>query len=147
MYSDFPLNDNQLCRIRAYFLTVIICSLFYSNALQSIYRLCRVVFYMRKRFQSFQVYIIGIVIQWIIYFLFILPALLFNHFEYLVADFHCQIPYRKFKNNFFLCNYYLCYSIDYSCWMLFFYIKKKSIKTNNDTNTETNCTKRCYCTL
>lgn len=93
-HINFPSQDNRSCRIRAYFLTVIICAVFYSNALQAIYRLCRVVFYTRKLFQSFQIYRIGIIFQWLICFITILPALLFDYFEYLINDFHCQIPYR-----------------------------------------------------
>ncbi len=53
-------------------------------------RLCRVVFYTRKKFQSFQIYIIGIVLQWIICILVILPALVLNQFEYVIDDYHCQ---------------------------------------------------------
>jgi hypothetical protein len=97
---DFPSHDNQLCRIHSYFVTVIICAVFYSNTLQAIYRLCRVVVYTRKRFQSFQVYVIAIVLQWIICFMAILPALLFDHFEYVTNDFHCQIPYTSFRSIF-----------------------------------------------
>lgn len=97
---DYKTQNNFSCRIRAYLLTVFICAIFYSNTLQAIYRLCRVVFYTRKIFQSFQIYLIGILFQWIICFLIILPALIFNYYEYLINDYHCQIPYKSFQSIF-----------------------------------------------
>ena len=100
IYRNFPSQDDQLCRVRSYLITIVICAIFYSNALQAIYRLCRVVFYRRKKFQSFRIYIVGIILQWIICILVILPAFVLDQFEYVVNDYHCQIPYTESRTIF-----------------------------------------------
>ncbi|CAF1135816.1 unnamed protein product [Adineta steineri] len=97
IYGNIFTNNTKLCRVRAYFVTTVICALFYSNTLQAIYRFCRIIFYMKKKFQSFQIHIIIIVIQWIICFIVTSPALFLNRFEYLPDDYHCQIPYGNFQ--------------------------------------------------
>jgi len=98
IYSLISLNDGIYCQLRAYFLEVSISGVYYSNSLQAIFRLCRVVFYTRKSLQSFRLYQILIIIQWMICFLIMIPALLFGHFKYLVNDYYCQIEYTDLRS-------------------------------------------------
>jgi hypothetical protein len=98
LYSLITLNDGIYCQIRVYFLWSSNCAMYYSNTLQSIYRLCRVVFYTKQSLQSFQLYQILIIIQWIICFLVMIPALLLGDFKYLVNDYLCQIDYTNFRS-------------------------------------------------
>lgn len=90
LYSFASLNDGIKCQIRGYFHWVAICGIFYSNILQAIYRLCRVVFYTKQRLQSFQFYQIMIIVQWIICFLIPIPTLLLGDFRYSANDYNCQ---------------------------------------------------------
>ena len=98
LYQLMSLNDGIYCQIRAYFQWVSICGIFYSNSLQSIYRLCRIVFHTKQSLQSFQLYQILIIIQWMICFLIMIPALLLGDFEYLVNDYLCQIDYSNVRS-------------------------------------------------
>jgi hypothetical protein len=95
LYGHMHVNisfDGQWCYIEAYLLYVSGCGFFYSYLLQAIYRLCRIVFYTRPVLKSFKLYVYGIVIQWILSFLQVIPVLLLGTFQYLPEDYHCQIP-------------------------------------------------------
>ena len=46
--------------LRAYFQFIAYCGVFYSNTLQSIYRLCRIVYHTRASLQSFKLYRISV---------------------------------------------------------------------------------------
>jgi hypothetical protein len=98
IYSLISLNDGIYCQILAYLKVVSVSAIFYSNTLQAIYRLCRIVFYTRQSLQSFQLYKIMIIIQWIICFLIILPNLLLGDFKYLIDDYHCQVELTDIRN-------------------------------------------------
>ena len=97
-YSFLRYNDGVDCPTRAYLQLVSICTIFYSNTLQAIYRLCRVVFYTRPALRSVRLYRIVIVGQWIFCFLIVVPTLLMNDFEYLPDDYHCQIGFTNYRS-------------------------------------------------
>lgn len=90
LHSYISFN-NRWCYIKAYLFYVSGCSFFYSYLLQAVYRLCRIVFYTKPLLQSFNIYIGGIILQWIFSFLQVIPVYLLGTFEYLQHDFHCQI--------------------------------------------------------
>jgi hypothetical protein len=95
LYGHLHINisfDGQWCYIKAYLFYVSGCGFFYSYLLQAIYRFCRIVFYRKPALQSFKLYVYGIIIQWILSFLQVIPVLLLGTFEYLPYDYHCQIP-------------------------------------------------------
>jgi hypothetical protein len=95
LYGHLHVNisfDGQWCYIKAYLFYVSGCGFFYSYLLQAIYRFCRIVFYRKPALQSFKLYVYGIIIQWILSFLQVIPVLLLGTFEYLPYDYHCQIP-------------------------------------------------------
>jgi hypothetical protein len=83
--------DGPWCYVKAYLFYVSGCSFFYSYLLQAIYRLCRIVFHSKSYLQSFELYIGGIILQWILSFLQVIPVFLLGTFEYLENDYHCQI--------------------------------------------------------
>lgn len=89
--------DGQWCYIKAYLFYVSGCSFFYSYLLQAVYRLCRIIFYKNHLLQSFHLYIIGIILQWIVSFLQVIPVYLLGTFEYLSNDFHCQIALTNIR--------------------------------------------------
>ena len=89
--------DGPWCHLTAYFLYVSGCAFFYSYLLQAIYRLCRIVFYRKLALQSYRLYIYGVVIQWILSFVQVLPVLFLGTFEYLPADYHCQIALHNIR--------------------------------------------------
>ncbi|CAF2936776.1 unnamed protein product [Rotaria sp. Silwood2] len=93
--SDF-LN-NYLCQLRGYFIHVFICSFYYSCVLQGIFRLFRVVFYKQKKLQSHYIFLIGIFIQWLISFLYILIHLLTNNFQYSSLAYSCWISFKNIR--------------------------------------------------
>jgi hypothetical protein len=92
--------DNRWCYIKSYLFYVSGCSFFYSYLLQAIYRLCRIVFYTKPLLQSFNLYIGGIILQWILSFLQVIPIYLLGIFEYLHNDYHCQIALSNIRGLF-----------------------------------------------
>jgi len=89
--------NGQWCYIRAYLFYVSGCSFYYSYLLQAVYRLCRIVFYKNSFLKSFNLYIGGIVFQWIFSFLQVIPVYLLGTFEYVHHDFHCQIAVTNIR--------------------------------------------------
>ncbi|CAF2486153.1 unnamed protein product [Rotaria sp. Silwood2] len=85
------------CQIRTYFVHVCLCTLYYSFILQAIFRLFRIVFYKYKTLQSFSIFISGIIIQWILSFLFLLPNLLLDDFQYLPFEYNCWIAFENIR--------------------------------------------------
>ncbi len=85
------------CEIRTYFSHVCFCTFYYSFALQAIFRLFRVVFYKKKILQSFGMFLIAIILQWILSFLFIFPHLLLNDFQYQSLDYNCWISFKNIR--------------------------------------------------
>ncbi|CAF2641300.1 unnamed protein product [Rotaria sp. Silwood2] len=83
--------DGEWCYIKAYLFHVSGCAFFYSYLLQAIYRLCRIVFYTTPSLQSFKLYIYGIIIQWILSFVQVIPVILLKTFQYLPDVYHCLI--------------------------------------------------------
>jgi hypothetical protein len=85
------------CQIRTYFVHVCFCAFYYSFVLQAIFRLFRIVFYRHKTLQSYGVFILAIIIQWILSFLFILPNILLNDFQYLSDEYNCWIAFQNIR--------------------------------------------------
>ena len=85
------------CRMRTYLANVSFGSLYYSFVLQAVFRLFRIVFYRHKFLQSFGACIIGIAMQWILTFLFVLPNLLFDDFQYLAFEYNCWIAFQNIR--------------------------------------------------
>ncbi len=89
--------DGRWCVIRTYLTHVCFCAFYHSFALQAIFRLFRVVFYKRRFLQSYGIFISSIILQWILSFLFILPNLLLNDFQYLPHEFNCWIAFQNIR--------------------------------------------------
>lgn len=130
IYSIIKSNNIIYCQICAYFLLMSICSIFYSNTLQAIYRLCRIVFYTYRFYQTFRFYIITIIIQWFICFIFFLPNLFLGDFEYIIEDFRCQISYKNNRASLITAAliYFVPISITFGCYI--FTLRK--IRNRND---------------
>lgn len=89
------LRDQTDCQLRAYFQFVAYCGVFYSNTLQSIYRLCRIVYHTRASLQSFKLYRILVLIQWIIC---CLLSLLISRLGYFPFQIDHQICFYDLSN-------------------------------------------------
>jgi len=85
------------CQIRTYVTHVCFCAFYYSFVLQATFRLFRIIFYKHKILQSFNVFLLAIIIQWILSFLFILPHLLLNDFQYLSDEYNCWIDFQNIR--------------------------------------------------
>ncbi|UJR26705.1 hypothetical protein I4U23_008021 [Adineta vaga] len=100
LYGHLYINvsfDGQWCYIKAYLFYVSGCGFFYSYLLQAIYRLCRIVLYRKPALQSFRLYVYGIIFQWILSFIQVIPVFLLQTFEYLPHDYHCQIAIHNIR--------------------------------------------------
>lgn len=85
------------CELRTYISYVCFSALFHSFVLQALFRLFRIVFYRRKNLQSFSVSMFGILIQWLLASLLILPHLLLNDFEVLPNEYNCSISFENIR--------------------------------------------------
>ena len=98
LYLLVSLNDEIYCQIRTYLQLVSVCTIYYSHSIQAIYCLCRIVFYTKRSLQSFRLYKNFVIIQWIICFLIMSPALLVADLKYIKNDYYCQIDFRNLRN-------------------------------------------------
>ncbi|CAF1544897.1 unnamed protein product [Adineta ricciae] len=100
LYGHLHVNvsfDGQWCQLKAYLFYVSGCGFFYSYLLQAIYRLCRITLFRKPSLQTFRLYVCGIVVQWLLSFVQVIPVLLLGTFEYLPHDYHCQIAIHNVR--------------------------------------------------
>ncbi|UJR10766.1 hypothetical protein I4U23_014954 [Adineta vaga] len=85
------LHNNTLgCRLKIYISTIALISALYSNALQALHRLFRIIYYHCPfLYRNIYIYILGIVIQVHLSALVQLPVILPGHYDY--EDYHCQV--------------------------------------------------------
>ncbi|CAF1072081.1 unnamed protein product [Adineta ricciae] len=85
------LHDNTLrCRLKIYVSTIALISALYSNTLQALHRLFRIVYHHRPFFyRNIYLYMFGIVVEIHLGALLQLPVLLPGHYDY--EDYHCQV--------------------------------------------------------
>lgn len=88
------------CEIRAYFPHVCFCAYYYSFVCQAIFRLFRIVFSKKRHLQSFGVFVLSILLQWLLSFIFIAPHLIFDDFQYQALDYNCWISFRNIRGMF-----------------------------------------------
>ncbi|UJR11234.1 hypothetical protein I4U23_015416 [Adineta vaga] len=94
-------HDGIYCQFRSYLPWVSICGIMYSNTLQGIYRLCRIVFHTKQMLQSFHFYMKMIVIQWILCFTILIPSFFLDGFKYSVNNYYCENDYRNIRSTVF----------------------------------------------
>jgi hypothetical protein len=87
--------ENRLCEILGYFTHVAFCAFYYSFVLQAIFRLFRIIFYEKKVLQSFTIFIVGIILQWLLSFGLILPDFLLHDFQYIPHQYNCLIGLKN----------------------------------------------------
>ncbi|CAF1247931.1 unnamed protein product [Rotaria magnacalcarata] len=87
--------ENRLCEILGYFTHVAFCAFYYSFVLQAIFRLFRIIFYENKVLQSFTIFIVGIIIQWLLSFALILSDFLLHDFQYVPDQYNCLIGLKN----------------------------------------------------
>ena len=90
LYTMIPPSNGITCQIAAYFQWVSVCAVYYSNSLQAVYRLCRVVFHQKQSLQSYKLYLILTIIQWIFCFVIMIPTLLLGYYRYVPDDNICS---------------------------------------------------------
>lgn len=85
------------CQIRTYLAYVFISAVYYSFVLQAMFRLARIVFYKHKILQSLSVSVTGLVIQWMLSFLFFLIYILLDDLQYLPFEFNCWVAFENIR--------------------------------------------------
>ncbi|CAF0898136.1 unnamed protein product [Adineta steineri] len=94
IYGQLHPNSSfnvKSCVFKSYIIYVSGCVYFHSYLLQAIYRLCRIVYATRLQYQSFRIYAILSIGQWVLAALMLLPSLLAGSIEYIPTEHHCQI--------------------------------------------------------
>ena len=89
--------DGLWCRLRTYFVHVLLCALYYSFVLQATFRLLRIVFYRQQILQSVPVFVLAAILQWTLSVLFTLSSLLLNDFQYLPKEYNCWIDFENLR--------------------------------------------------
>lgn len=129
-YSIDSLTNGFTCQLRAYLQFVAYCSVFYSNALQSVYRLCRVVYHTKSLLQSFKLYRILIIIQWFLCFLFALVIVLLGYFQFLVDYRICIYDLANFPQ---VCLIgFIAYAIPMNFTIGCYYYTLRSVRQNSN---------------
>ena len=90
-------TNTTWCIIRGFCVHAFLCALYDSYILQATYRLCRVVFYRRKRLLSCRLYIILVPIETCFSILCISPVLFQNNVIYLPTEYYCQTPFTNIR--------------------------------------------------
>ncbi|CAF1143489.1 unnamed protein product [Rotaria magnacalcarata] len=88
-------NQNQYCEIRNYLMHVSGSLLYYSYCIQSISRLCFVVFYKHSFLLSYHIHFILIAIQWTLGFLLPISILTSSHRQYQTETSQCFITIKN----------------------------------------------------
>jgi len=95
LFNGFLIVNLEFGCIWGLFYDIFECSIYHSYYLQSFYRLCRVVFYKKRSIQSFSLYIILILIEWLLILLILLPPYFVNWYAHLTGENTCLIPYTS----------------------------------------------------
>ncbi|CAF1354939.1 unnamed protein product [Didymodactylos carnosus] len=123
---------SPVCSIPFYLFCCCSTSIYYSYCLQSLYRLCRVIFYKYKYFQKYSLYIVLCILKWLFSFLIQLPPLLWNYIIYLPNEFYCIAPMFNLKFAAYVCSILYGLSITIISliyvWIIY-YIKQQSSQT------------------
>lgn len=88
-------GNTTWCIWRGFFIHGFLCALYDSYMLQAGYRLCRVVFYRRKRLHSFPLYSFLVPIESLFGVVCISPVLLRGDVIYLSSEYYCQTPFTN----------------------------------------------------
>ncbi|CAF2600772.1 unnamed protein product [Rotaria sp. Silwood2] len=98
-YGTATLTDKELitCRFLGFLTYETFGCCYMTFVLQAFYRLTRVVYSKYKFLQAFSFNLICIVLQWIIYFLLLLPSYFWpgSLYSFYESDYYCGIPYEK----------------------------------------------------
>ncbi|CAF1327667.1 unnamed protein product [Rotaria sordida] len=89
-YAPELHNNTLWCRLKIYLSTIALISALYSNTLQALHRLFKIVYYKHPfLFRNLHLYIFGIFIQVFLSASLQLPILLLGDYDY--EDYHCQV--------------------------------------------------------
>ncbi len=95
LFNGFLIVNLKFGCIWGLFFDIFECSIYHSYYLQSLYRLCRVVFYKKKSLQSNSLYLILIVVEWLLILILLLPPYFLNWYARLPTENYCLIPYTS----------------------------------------------------
>ena len=93
LFGGFLLIDKNLCNIWGLFYDIFECHIYYGYGLQSFYRLCRIVFYKKRKLLSLSLYLTLICSQWFLILILLLPPIFVNWYDRLPTENYCLIPY------------------------------------------------------
>jgi len=94
IYGQLHPNSSFIgwsCSFKGYALYINGSVYYLSFLLQSIYRLCRIKYRTRAAFQSFRLYTILTISQWLLAAILLLPSYFLGDFRYLPENYHCQL--------------------------------------------------------
>ncbi|CAF1443184.1 unnamed protein product [Didymodactylos carnosus] len=95
LFGSFLIVKMKFCYVWGLFYDIFECSIYHSYTLQAFFRLCRVIFYKKKHLLKYRLYIRLIGAQWMLSFLFLLPAILLKHYTQLPNQKYCLIAYTN----------------------------------------------------
>lgn len=101
LFGGYLMNNLTFCYIWGFLYDVLECAIYYSYCLQSLYRLCRVVFYKKKYLISFSIYMKLCIGQWLFTFLLLLPTA-FLYYIRLPTETFCLVPYTDIHGQIYL---------------------------------------------
>lgn len=84
------------CIFRGYLLTLLPCALYHLFVIQAFFRLCRIVYFSRRRLQSFRFYVLAVPVQLLFAILFTCPFLVWHSEKYLPNEHYCFLSFAQY---------------------------------------------------
>jgi hypothetical protein len=93
--TGFLIKNLDFCVAWGVFYDMFECSIYYSYCLQAIYRLFRVVFYKKKSWASYKLFIRFTIGQWLLVIVLLVPPIPLKWYSRLPTEEYCLIPYTN----------------------------------------------------
>ena len=93
LFGGFLLKDMIFCNIWGLFYDIFECHIYYGYCLQSFYRLCRIVFYQKRKLLTLKLYLILMGGQWLLILILMIPPVFVHWYTKLPTENYCLIPY------------------------------------------------------
>lgn len=93
LFGGFLLHDMNFCHIWGLIYDIFECHIYYGYCLQAIYRLCRIVFYKKRKLLNMKLYLILTAGQWFLILILMIPPITVHWYVRLPTENYCLIPY------------------------------------------------------
>jgi hypothetical protein len=101
LFGGYLMRNLTFCYIWGFLYDFLECAIYYSYCIQSLYRLCRVVFYKKKFLISFSIYTKLCIGQWLFTIVLLLPTV-FLYYIRLPTETFCLVPYTDIHGQIYL---------------------------------------------